>query len=251
MAASRYTLQKYPTLAGDDTTYYFSSRAKRDEYFLTATPTINQLTAINTKGLSAENTDWGDPVWEVDVYNGTNWYQMEVDPDFALVITNDGLRALTDAKDAKYVLEVSRIIVKQTPIPAGIDIANLTHNTFVSSATSPRAYSDVCLDTFNVRNTTFTIEKNLSARTNLLNGGLQFTLELDLNCLGQESATQSSSVNPTLTQYDVGCVGLYVKNQNEEGNSEKLFAVASLPSAVKKLTTTPTTIGNAIKLYLI
>lgn len=250
MATSRYTLQKYPTLAGDDTTYYFSSRAKRDEYFLTATPTINQLTAINTKGLSAENTDWGDPVWEVDVYNGTNWYQMEVDPDFALVITNDGLRALTDAKDAKYVLEVSRIIVKQTPIPAGIDIANLTHNTFVSSATSPRAYSDVCLDTFNVRNTTFTIEKNLSARTNLLNGGLQFTLELDLNCLGQESATQSSSVNPTLTQYDVGCVGLYVKNQNEEGNSEKLFAVASLPSAVKKLTTTPTTIGNAIKLYL-
>ena len=81
-----------------------------------------------------------------------------------------------------------------------------------------------------------------------MNGGLQFTISLGLDCIGQKLATPTTNSTPTETEFNVSVIGLFVKNQTT--GDETLFGVANLPGAVEKVATTPTRIGNMLKLYL-
>lgn len=242
MQVSRYTLQSWPTLEGENNPNYFANRTARNEYFISVVPTKGQYTAV---GGDPDSSNWSDEVWEVDRFDGENWITVELDKNFALVITNEGILALTNASVGEYQLAISRIAIKQTPIPKGEDVATWTHDSFVNSAT----YKDVCLDTNNLGNTTFTLARNLTYRTNLLNGGIQFEVELPSDCMGQSMSAQGNSA-PTLTEFYVAAIGLYVKDQRTSDDRDVLFAVANLPTRVEKLAGTPERVGNSLKFYL-
>lgn len=245
MLVSRYALQSYPTLQGSGNSNYFRTRTDRDNYFAGQTLAVGYLCAI---GGDPESTDWTEVTWEVDQYNGVNWATIDLSQNFALIVTNEGIAALSDAAAGEYKLAISRIVVKSTNAVVGTNLATWDLTQFLINS---NGYSDICLDTNNLSNSTFTIENNLTYRTNLLNGGIQFTLEFDINCLGQFSPTESSSINPTLTDFDIAMIGLCVKDQRADTNGDDvLFAIANLPTPVNKLASTPSRVGNNLKLYL-
>ena len=240
MQVSRNALQSYPQLAGQNNSYYFRTRNERNAYFSnTASISVGQLCAV---GGDPTSNNWEMPEWEAELYNGTNWEVVGLDSNFALIVTNEGIKALANASNGTYKFELSRIAIKQTSVGAGVDVAAWTKDNFLYP------YTDICLDTYNIGNTTFTIANNISSRTNLLNGGLQFTLSLGLDCIGQKLATPTTNSTPTETEFEVAVIGLFVYNQTSGG--EVLFAVANLPGPVEKVATTPTRIGNMLKFYL-
>ena len=243
MRVSRYALQSYNI--PDD--YYFLTRAERDSYFQGKNIGKGTMCAI---GGDKTSTDWSSPVWEADQYNGSNWATLDLSQNFALIVTNEGIAALTDASQGQYKLELSRILIKSTPIKSNEPLATWNLDTFVRTP----GYSDICLDTNNPSNSTFSIERNLTYRTNLLNGGVQFTIQLGVNCMGQlivTEETDSPNAYPTLSEFDVAAIGLCVKDQREgKNNKDVLFAIANLPVPVTKLASTPTRVGNDLKFYL-
>ena len=250
MLVSRWVLQAYATLRGESNPNFFANRSERNTYYGTNL-TGGQLCAINNNGNDPATVDWNDEVWEVDIYNADskNWVSVYLDSNFALTITNDGIKALTNANAGQYKLEVSRVAIKQTLLPEGANLTQYNEGMFFNS--SQEGYADVCLDTYNTGNTTFGLLHNLTYRTNNLNGGLQLVLELGLDCMGQQINEPSAYSPPTLTRFDLSAIGIFVYDQNgDTSNKEVLFAVANLPAPVEKLTTTPSTIGNSVKLYL-
>ena len=251
MLVSRWVLQAYAALRGSSNPNFFANRSERNQYYGSGIEN-GQLCAINNNGTAPSSVDWNDDVWEVDIYNAAsgNWVSVYLDSNFALTITNDGIKALTDAAQGQYKLELSRVVIKQTLIPEGTNLSQYTSATFLNNTTD--GYADVCLDTYNIGNSTFTLDHNLTYKTNSLNGGLQFILNLGLDCMGQQLTEQSSNAAPTLTKFNISAIGIYAVNQTPNGanDSEVLFAVANLPASIEKLTTTPSTIGNSVKLYL-
>ena len=241
MQVSRNSLQTYPDLSGRDNPNYFTTRAERNAAFGTSTITAGQYCAI---GGDPNSDDWNIAVWTVEQYNGTNWAIVDIDTNFALIVTNSGLQALSNAQQGQYKLEISRIALRQTGVGINADIINWTNSDFLYGA--PNQYADVCLDTANINNTTFTLANNLSWRTNLLNGGIQFTVTLDVDTMGQ---TGEGSI-PILSDFNVSMIALFVKNQNSAEHEDVLFAVANLPATIKKLASTPYRIGNSLKFYL-
>lgn len=240
MLVSRNALQSYPSLAGPNNPLYFSDRNSRNAYFNNISSiTTGQLCAV---GGNPASDDWEEPSWQAELYNGTNWEVVGLDSNFALIVTNEGIKALSNASNGTYKFELSRIAIKQKPVASGTDVAAWTATDFLYP------YTDICLDTYNMGNTTFSIANNISARTNLLNGGLQFTLSLGLDCIGQKLATPTTNSTPTETDFDVSVIGLFVTNQTT--GSDVLFAVCNLPGPVNKVATTPTRIGNMLKFYL-
>ena len=240
MLVSRNALQSYPQLAGQNNEYYFSTRTERNAKFSDAASiTVGQLCAV---GGDPNSSNWEVPEWEAEMYNGTNWEVVGLDSNFALIVTDKGIKALANASEGTYKFELSRIAIKQTPVAAGVNVAAWESTQFL------QPYTDICLDTYNIGNTTFTLNNNLEYRTNLLNGGLQFTITLGLDCIGQKLATPTTNSTPTETDFKVSVVGLFVKNQTD--GTETLFGVANLPGPVEKVATTPTRIGNMLKLYL-
>lgn len=244
MQVSKYALYSYNI----NEAYFFASRTQRDAYFADSVIPVQTRCAIATGG--DVNADPASAIWEVDEYNGSNWATLDLNQNFALIVTDDGIKALTDASKGQYKLELSRILIKQTKIPNGVQVATwkLVDN-FVGSG----GYGDICLDSKNVANSTFSLENNLSYRTNMLNGGIQFTLQLGMDCIGQYSTEYSSTPNvyPTLSSYNVSAIGLCVASQNIDNYGEDiLFAVANLPASVAKVASTPDQVGNDLKFYL-
>jgi len=250
MSVSRNALQSWPDLqsdnnplAGVDNERYFKTRDERNAFYANKNISAGYLTAV---GGDPKDSDWDKGVWDVDEWNGANWHEVNLDQNFALIVTNEGIKALTDASAGQYKLEVSRVAIKKSPIVAGTDVRKWTDIDFVGSD----GYIDICLDTDNSLNPTFTLTDNLTYRTNLSNGGIQFTISLGLDCLGQYVSTKMPAPG-FLTDFTVSAVGLYVKDQRELNKGQSiLFAVANLPTSVEKLTTTPTRVGNALKFYL-
>lgn len=251
MLVSRWVLQAYAALRGSSNPNFFANRSERNQAYGSGAEN-GQLCAINNNGTAPSDVDWNDNVWEVEIYNASsgNWVSVYLDSNFALTITNNGIKALTDAAQGQYKLEISRVVIKQTLIPEGTNLTQYTSATFLNNTTD--GYADVCLDTYNIGNSTFTLDHNLTHKTNSLNGGLQFILNLGLDCMGQQLTEQSSNSAPTLTKFNISAIGIYTVNQTPSGSNdgEVLFAVANLPASIEKLATTPSSIGNSIKLYL-
>ena len=218
MLVSRNALQSYPSLRGENCPNYFRDRSERDRYFENATASIPEYVAIAANGEDPATTDWALEVWQVEYFNGINWIAVNLSKNFALLVTNEGIKALTNASAGQYKLELSRILIKQSLIPAGEDVASWTFDDFVSN------YEDICIDTLNVDNTTFTLENNVTHKTNLLNGGIQFTLLLDTNCMGQR-LTSPGSAAPSETEFNIATIGF------APTNCLKLFADESAMAA--------------------
>lgn len=240
MQVSRNTLQSVLGLEGLNNPNYFATRAARNAAFDPATTEVGTLTAI---GGDPESNDWDSPVWEVDTaIEGGNWALKTLDPNFALVVTDEGLLALTFAKNnpAEYKMAISAVKIKQSTVPENTDLTKWTASTFNNPL------NDVILNTGNPNNATFTMENNVSHRTNLMNGGIQFAVKVDVDTLGQVIEGGSEG-NGTILDYKIGTIGLFTR---DESGKEVLLAVASLPNAIDKYASTPSRVGNSVKLYL-
>lgn len=211
----------------------FGEPISRDQYFI---DNPNKLEA----GLYCAIGD-DESGWELEQYNGVNWVVCAPDESYRLVITSDGLKALTNIGIGGYLLQISGIkIIDQAVVNPSIPFINWTDEVF-------QAHGDVkfSIGTINAHNK---VDENgdshlkeiLSWRYNSTSGGLQYILNLPPEGLGSLSDDEED-------EWDVGCIGLYIKDT--DGVNDILFAVASLTTPVRKYGKNVDKIGNRLKFY--
>ena len=251
MLVSKNQLASYP-IASD---CFFRSRWERDSHFSSDIIKGTYCAVADSPEFPSDYDD-NTPWWNLEQFNGMNWTLVSIDADsFALFITNEGLRALTYVTppgEEGYKCHVTRVVVRETSIPQGADIINYNDTWFRYGAASQGNNRNLTvLDTNDSRiNPTFTIDGNLSYRINLANGGLQYMILFDVDTIGLDYYS-SSSTPPAKDTYTIGAIGLYVKDPDDpNGINEILFAVANIANPIYKYASTATRVGNSIKAYL-
>ncbi len=240
MLVSRLSLQSYPKLAGNNNPRFFLTRDERNMYFTPDTTETGEMCAIggNPTLYGADSTE---ALWTVEQYNGENWVVVPMDPNFALIITNDGLRAVSRAGSGTYLLKFVGVKIKETQLSTSYaNQITWTDKDFVNSA-----LDDIIIDSLSTEsiNSTFNFTRDFTWRQNLSNGGLQFVLTLS-------NTTQGLRNGVYVEDYTVGCIGLYVEDPDNAA-TPILFAIANTTQPIPKYTTTAGgAIGNALKLYL-
>lgn len=232
MKVSRNTLQNSYNV---NENYFFTDRTARNQYF-DSHPSEAISGTYCAIGGDPTSTDYEADVWQLELFNGANWVLQTVDPNYSLVITEDGINAITRvAKDyANYHMEIKAIKIKQHNIVyTAKNIINWTKEDFESEG-------DIVLDT--TTNANFTLLNNLSWRTNMANGGIQFIIRIDTNTYGEIGSRR-------VDEYNIGAVGLYVSDPDEPGRMV-LFAIGNLNNIIPKYNTTATRVGNSVKLIL-
>lgn len=214
--------------------HFFETRNDRNTYFANYPDQLSEVGLLCAIGANVDLVDDNDEVWDLERYNGTNWTVQSVDPNYSLVITSDGIEALSNIKTGTYNLVISAIKIKQN------HIVNPSKSIMAWSKEDFEADGDIILDT--ETNANFTLENNLSWRTNMANGGIQYTIKIETNTYGETNGTRYDD-------YTIGAVGLYINDPNEP-TRKVLFAVGNLNANIPKYTTTSTRVGNAIKLLL-
>ena len=231
MKVSYNTLLSYNV----EDSHFFENRDKRNSYFVQnpqeLTPGV--LCAI---GAVLADTDPNADVWTLEIYNGANWQLRDVDPNYSLVVTNEGLKAITYIKQGHYHFEIVDIKIRKN------NIVNPSVPIIQWDAQRFESFGDIVLDTTSSTNTSFTIANNLSWRSNLANGGIQFSITLEPETYGELSGAPVNS-------FTVGSVGLYVADPTEP-TRKILFAIGNLNTPIPKYSTTATKIGNSIRLLL-
>lgn len=179
--------------------------------------------------------------WELEQFDGTNWVVVTPDETYRLVVTSNGLKVLANVVTGEYRLTISGIkIIDQVVLKPSIPFVDWTDNTL-------QAHGNVkfSIGTLNSHNPpdeqgNSGLNKILSWRYNNASGGLQYCLNLPPEGLGSMSDQGEE-------EWDIGTIGLYVKDL--DGNNDVLFAVATLPSPVKKYANNIGKIGNRLKFY--
>ena len=231
--------------------YFFPTRQDRDGAL--PNPSLGTYCAVaNDANVKLDDTETA--YWYLECFNGANWTIVSISEDYALIITNEGLKALTQADLGGYKLEISRVCIREQSVPTGSRVIEWVSNDFIYGTPNPSAVdkSLLVLDSNYIGNTTFTLKHNFSWRINLANGGVQYNILLDVDTIGLDfSNNLGSDTNPQYVQkvdYQIGAIGLYVKNPST--GAETLFAVGNLSKPIQKYTTTATRIGNSIRIYL-
>lgn len=214
--------------------HFFETRNDRNTYFANYPAELSETGLLCAIGADVATVGENDEVWDLERYNGTNWTVQSVDPNYSLVITSDGIEALSNINTGTYNLEITAIKIKQN------HIVNPSKSLMAWTKEDFEADGDIILDS--ETNANFSIENNLSWRTNMANGGIQYTIRIDTNTYGETNGTRYDD-------YTVGCVGLYMNDPNEP-TRKVLFAIGNLNANIPKYTTTSTRVGNAIKLLL-
>lgn len=192
--------------------------------------------------------------WYLEYFNGANWTLVSISDDYALIVTNDGLKALTQAETGSYKLVISRVCVREQNVPVGEKVTEWNINNFIygTNVITSTTKSLLVLDTAYIGNTTFSLAHNFGWKINLANGGIQYSLLLDVDTIALDFGNNlGTAANPKYQQkvdYNVGAIGLFVKDPLT--NQDVLFAVGNLSDPIKKYTTTATRIGNSVKIYL-
>lgn len=211
------------------------SDPSRDEYFISYP---NELKAGIYCAVGNDANGW-----ELQQYNGYNWEVIEPDESYKLVVTSAGLEAITNTIIGGYKLSISGIkIIDQVvtnPNPSFIDwddstfikYGNVTFSIGTLNAHYPADDGDGSYSY---------LKQVLSWRYNSSSGGLQYCLDLPPEGIGSQSDNDED-------EWSVGTIGLYVKGN--DGATDVLFAVASLPSVIKKYATETKTLGNRLKFY--
>lgn len=216
--------------------FWFRDRIERDQYFINHTGLLEPGIFCAVGGTPQDSDD--ALVWELELYNGTNWTVQNTDPNYLLVITNDGLRAITIARNhinADYQIRFTGIKIKQN------NIVNPSNPLINWRSTDFEREGDIILNTF-IDEANFSMDNNFSWRSNLANGGIQFTIKINSDTYGTVNGQR-------IEEYSIGAIGLYVEDPLNPG-SQVLFAIGNLSEKIPKYSTTPTRIGNSIKLLL-
>ena len=179
--------------------------------------------------------------WELELYNGVNWVVVTPDTSYSLIITNNGLAALTNIKRGGLQLYFSGIkIIGSTVLQPATPITTWTDTQFMqagevvfSVGTNGARITDEHGNLY--------LRKILRWRFNSSSGGLQYILTLPADGFGSTADDGSSD-------WPIGAIGLYIKDPSDN-TTDVLFAVASLPEIVIKHASTVTAVGSAIKLY--
>lgn len=214
--------------------HFFETRNDRNTYFANYPQELAEAGVLCAIGANVATVDENDEVWDLERYNGVNWTVQSVDPNYSLVITSEGMEALINIKEGIYHLEISAVKIKQN------HIVNPTKALMSWTKEDFESFGDIILDT--ETNNNFTMENNFSWRTNMANGGIQYTIKIETNTFGEMNGNRYDD-------YTVGAVGLYVNDPNEP-TRKILFAIGNLNANIPKYTTTATRVGNAIKLLL-
>lgn len=231
MKVSKYVLiNSYGVTAN----HFFETRNDRNTYFANNPTELSQIGLLCAIGAVYEEVGDNDEVWDLERYNGANWVIQSVDPNYSLVITSEGLEALSNINTGTYHLEITAIKIKQN------HIVNPTKSIMSWTKEDFESFGDIILDTDT--NSNFTIVNNLSWRTNMANGGIQYTVKIDTNTYGEMNGNRYDD-------YTIGAVGLYINDPNEP-TRKVLFAIGNLNANIPKYTTTATRVGNSIKLLL-
>lgn len=237
MKASKELLTKS---YGVPNSHFFATREERNAYFTTNNYTNGTLCAISSTG--SKNVEDSESIWELEIFNGVNWAMKSVDTDYSLVITNEGVMALSYVGETSsgYRVNISAVKIKSNNISsdelAKRPLVQWTNDDFVAG-------NDIILNTRDKEvNPTFTLDKNLSGRLNMANGGIQYSVLIDNSTVGYVNGNK-------IYDYTIGAVGLYVPDP-ENTNRDILFAVANMNNSIAKYSTTVQRVGNSIKLYL-
>lgn len=181
--------------------------------------------------------------WQLEQYNGVNWAMVDPDANYTLVITNDGLAALTNVKRGGLQLYFSGIkilsAVVNNPI---VPMVNWTDTNFMQAGEvvfsvgtngARYQYDD---------NGEAYLSSILSWRFNSSSGGLQYIINLPPEGFGAFSDNDEE-------EWSIGTIGLYVKDPND-GVTDVLFGIATLPALVNKYGSTVDRVGNTLKFYI-
>lgn len=229
--------------------YFFAIRSGSDNYTDITAPDYcrnayfdhNPARLDNARGTYCaigNNTDG----WELEMYNGVNWVVVTPDTTYSLIITNDGLAALTNIRLGGIQLYFSGIkIINQTILNPATPIITWTDTTFLQAGEVVFSVGTNGAKWQNDENGNPYLRKLLRWRFNSSSGGLQYILSLPPDGVG--SAADDNSDN-----WDIGAIGLYIKDP-VDNSTDILFAVATLPNIVHKHASTSKVVGNAIKLY--
>lgn len=181
-------------------------------------------------------------LWELEEYNGENWVVANVNPNYTLVITNTGLKKLTNGIRGTVQLTITGIKILENLITNSKSaILNWTDSTFTNAGRIVYSCGTAISPTSNPDHSENHLKDILSWRFNSGNGGLQYILTLD--------ADETSDIRSLIEagQFNIGTIGLYIKDP-EDSTTDILFAVACLKNIITKHNTTVNNIGNNIKL---
>ena len=215
--------------------YSDPSDPSRDEYF------INNPEKLQAGIYCAVGNDTNG--WELQQFDGENWKIIEPDESYKLVITSEGLRAVTNTIIGGYKIVISGVKIlddvitnPSTPFVNWDDnlftrYGNVTFSIGTLGAHYPADDGDGSYSY---------LKQILSWRYNNASGGLQYCLDLPPEGIGSQS-------NDEEDEWKVGTIGLYVKGT--DGASDVLFAIATLPSVVIKYANQIKSLGNRLKFY--
>lgn len=229
------TRDKLTAYAIDEECYFArrtgsGSPVSRDQYFITYPAKL-----VPSAYCAIGNDDEG---WQLEQFNGVNWTEVNASTNYSLIITNEGLAALTDIMRGGYKLKISGVKVLDTVItnPA-TPIINWTDTEFKQAGGVVFSCG-----TANSPNSADNLSKILKWKFLSASGGLQYTLTFPAEGFGSQSDSKTDD-------WSIGAVGLYVKS-NTDGVTDILFAVGVLPALISKVGTTVERIGNCVKIYL-
>lgn len=207
----------------------------RNEYF-TQHPALLEAGLYCAVGgnpnLTSNNTAYNELVWELERYNGINWVAVNPTQNYSLTITNEGLKALANATNGTYKVEITQVqIIADVISNPARPIISWTNNDFYDKETRNH---DLVIDWSDD-----VLKNHLTWRVNLGNGGIQYQLSLNSDTVAWDGREN----------FNVGSIGLFINNPNDS-TQKILFGIACLPAAIAKYATNVSGTGNSLRFYL-
>ena len=182
--------------------------------------------------LTSNNAAYNELVWELERYNGINWVAVNPTQNYSLTITNEGLKALANATNGTYKVEITQVqIIADVISNPARPIISWTNNDFYDKETRNH---DLVIDWSDD-----VLKNHLTWRVNLGNGGIQYQLSLNSDTVAWDGREN----------FNVGSIGLFINNPNDS-TQKILFGVACLPAAIAKYATNVSGTGNSLRFYL-
>ncbi len=182
--------------------------------------------------LTSNNTAYNELVWELERYNGINWVAVNPTQNYSLTITNEGLKALANATNGTYKVEITQVqIIADVISNPARPIISWTNTDFYDKETRNH---DLVIDWSDD-----VLKNHLTWRVNLGNGGIQYQLSLNSDTVAWDGREN----------FNVGAIGLFINNPNDS-TQKILFGVACLPAAIAKYATNVSGTGNSLRFYL-
>lgn len=182
--------------------------------------------------LTSNNAAYNELVWELERYNGINWVAVNPTQNYSLTITNEGLKALANATNGTYKVEITQVqIIADVISNPARPIISWTNTDFYDRETRNH---DLVIDWSDD-----VLKNHLTWRVNLGNGGIQYQLSLNSDTVAWDGREN----------FNVGSIGLFINNPNDS-TQKILFGVACLPAAIAKYATNVSGTGNSLRFYL-